>query len=342
MKHGKKIKLALISTAAISILHSTNAVSSSSILDKNTLDNANKKAKISTSKDDAEASSSPDQIINSVVNSVVNNNFENAPKWLKRMEIEHQISTDGKPQVGVTTVQPIFENGSDFIFNQSRIAYGNDARTTVNVGLGYRHLTEDEKVLYGANYFYDFQGPYGHKRSGLGAELRSASFEINSNYYLPHSGWRDAGTIYEEKALEGFDTELGIQTPYIPWAWWYAKGYQYHSELNKSQDITGAQYSVRLRPFENISVEAGHNNNNRASANNFISMQYRIGFNDPNTISKKKSIFSKTPFEYGESMKERVYDKIRRSNNITVERRVKGAAGGGAGGTANVIVAVGS
>ncbi|MDX1949994.1 MAG: inverse autotransporter beta domain-containing protein [Rickettsiales bacterium] len=284
---------------------------------------------------------SANKFLSPALSKLFENDYEEAPNWLKRLEIEHQLNEDGKPQFGITTIQPIFEAKNDFLFNQTRIAYGDSGRLTTNLGLGYRHLTEDENIFYGTNYFYDFQGPYGHQRSGLGAELRSASFEVNSNYYLPHTGWRDVDTIYEEKALEGFDTELGFQTPYMPWAWWFAKGYQYSSEINKSENITGGQYSLRLRPFENIDIEAGYNNSNETKPENFVALRYRIGFDDPQTITKKRSMFSNTAFEYGSSMREKIYDRVRRSNNITVERRVKGG-GGGSGGTATVVVSVGS
>ncbi len=281
------------------------------------------------------------QIVGSAISKIFDNDYEDAPEWLKRTEFEHTISNNGKPQVGVTTVQPVYNSGNNYVFNQSRLAYGNDGRTTGNVGLGYRRISEDTQKIYGANYFYDFQGPYGHQRSGVGAEIKSSAFEVNTNYYHPHTGWRDADTIYEEHALEGYDAELGSQIPYMPFAWAFAKGYQYKSEIDKSENITGMQYTLRVRPLNNIDIEGGYDNNNEAKPSNFIQLKYRIGFNEPKTITKK-SMFSSQPFEIGESMKDKIYEKIRRSNNITVERRVKGAAGPTAGGTARVRVAIGS
>ena len=280
-------------------------------------------------------------LLSNAFSKIIDSNSEDSPEWLKRTEFEQQLNNNGKPQFSVTTVQPIYNSGKNYILNQSRVAYGNDGRTTGNLGVGYRYLGSENKAIYGVNYFYDFEGPYGHQRSGLGAEAKSSAFEISTNYYHPHTGWRDADTIYEERALKGYDLELGSQVPYISWAWAYIKGYQYESELNKSENITGAQYSLRLRPFENIELESGYNNSNEGNPQNFAMLRYRIGFNNPNTITKKKSIFSNKAFEYGEDMQDRIYDKIRRTNNITVERRVKGG-GAVSGATARVRVAVGT
>ncbi|HCR85654.1 MAG TPA: hypothetical protein DIV86_03145 [Alphaproteobacteria bacterium] len=319
---NKNIKLSLVIAAlTTSVFVVDNAISNDSV---NNLEN------------------STDQILKTAISKILDNNYEDAPEWFKRIEFEQTLSNNGKPQTGITSVQPIYTSGNNYILNQSRIAYGNDGRTTGNLGLAYRYLGNQDKIIYGVNYFYDFEGPYGHQRSGLGAELKSSAFEVNTNYYHPHTGWRDVDTIYEEHALKGYDAEFGTQLPYMPWAWAFAKGYQYESEINQSENITGAQYSLRLRPFENIELESGYNNNNEAKPSNFLQLRYRIGFNEPNTITKKKSMFASTPFEYGKDMKEKIYEKIRRSNNITVERRVKGATGPTAGGTARVRVSVGS
>lgn len=318
---NKNIKTVLLITTLLSGAYATNAISGEA---------SNESADQTT-----------DQILSTAIAKILDNDHEDAPEWLKRTEFEHTLSNNGKPQVGVTTVQPIYTSGKNYVFNQSRLAYGNGGRTTGNIGLAYRYLANNDKAIYGVNYFYDFEGPYGHQRSGLGAEMKSSAFEVNANYYHPHTGWRDVDTIYEEHALEGFDGEFGAQVPYMPWAWWFAKGYQYSSEINKSENITGMQYSLRLRPFENIELEGGYNNSNETKPSDFVQLRYRIGFNEPNTITKKKSMFSSRPFELDIDMKDKIYDKIRRSNNITVERRVKGTTGT-TGGTATVRVSIGS
>lgn len=267
--------------------------------------------------------------------------MEKIPDWMKRVEFEGSFAADGKPAYSVMTVQPISDNGNSVFFNQSRVAYSTDGRTTANVGVGYRQLTNDEKILMGVNAFYDHQFPYGHQRSSYGAELRSSAFEVNGNYYVANSGWRDAGTIFEERAMDGRDIEIGAQVPYLPWAWGFVQNFYYDGKAG--DDIQGMKYSLRLRPFENIEFEGGHTSNDETSDNNFIMARYRIGFNEPKSVSavRRSGWVSSRAFETGESMMDRKLEKVRRSNEITVERRVKASAGG-LGGRVSVIMARGS
>lgn len=274
-----------------------------------------------------------------ITDTIFDNSHENYLLWAPRIEVQQLSLTDSKPVASILAVQPLWNDGQNYVFNQSRGAYGDD-RTTINVGLGYRYLTDNALALYGLNSFYDLQMPTGHQRSGLGAEFRTSAFEMNANYYMPMTGWRDVSAAYEEKALEGYDAEIGGQVPYMPWAWAFAKAYRYESEIADTQNTTGTQLSLRLRPLQNIEVEGGLTNDNTATPRQFVRVSYRIAFGEPNTVTKK-SMFSSRAFESGESMKPKVYDKVRRSNDITVQRRARtGRAASGA--TARVRVAIGS
>ena len=51
-------------------------------------------------------------------------------------------------------------------------------RSTLNVGIGRRILSTDEKTMYGLNAFLDYAPNYSHQRASLGFELRSAAFRI--------------------------------------------------------------------------------------------------------------------------------------------------------------------
>jgi len=263
------------------------------------------------------------------------------PDWLKRIEVEGNFAADGKPAYSVMTVQPISDEENSVIFNQSRVAYSTDGRTTANIGLGYRQLTNNQKIMLGVNAFYDHQFPYGHQRSSYGAEVKSSAFELNGNYYVANSGWRDADTIFEERALDGHDVEIGAQLPYLPWAWGFVQNFYYDGKAG--DDLEGMKYSLRLRPFKNIEFEGGHTSTDETSDNNFVMARYRIGFNEPKYVSnvRKSGWVSSRAFETGESMADRKLEKVRRSNEITVERRVKSSAGG-TGARASVILARGS
>lgn len=263
------------------------------------------------------------------------------PSWLGRTEFQLPLVTGRKPAFSVLTVIPVYNQGQHYIFNQSRVSYNGDDRLTGNIGFGYRYLTRDERAFYGINAFYDFEKPYDHSRAGMGVEWRTSAFEANANYYLPLSGWQAAGTGFEEHALRGYDAELGGQVPYMPWAWIFAKGYRYESEIADVDDITGVEYALRLRPTQNIEVEGGYNDSDGTDGSSFVRLSYRVGFGEVQSI-KKRGLFSPTPFEIGESMKPHIYDKIRRSNDITVQRRSTTEGGDPDGATAVVRVSIGS
>ena len=161
-------------------------------------------------------------------------NGDNLPDYLKRIELSWDVSTEGKPLYDILTVQPLLQSDNlhHTIFTQARVAYGDDGRTTANVGLGYRNLTLDEKLILGVNSFFDYEFPYHHQRVGLGVEIKSSALELYSNYYNAVTDWRYADTGYIEKALDGYDVEIGTQLPYLPWAYLFAK--KYHTEIGRA------------------------------------------------------------------------------------------------------------
>jgi hypothetical protein len=151
--------------------------------------------------------------------------LQDAPGWLKRTEVEFDITEMSKPEFSILTVQPLTQS-TDYLntlFSQGRIAYGRDGRTTLNLGSGYRRLVLREGLMLGVNAFFDYESPFDHRRVGLGSEIRSGPLELNVNYYnaISHKLKADSGT--HERALDGYDLELGAQIPYLPWARLFGK-----------------------------------------------------------------------------------------------------------------------
>ena len=56
-------------------------------------------------------------------------------------------------------------------FTQGSVFY-EDNRTTLNLGLGYRKLSDNKMLLTGINAFYDHEFPYDHGRTSIGFEAR--------------------------------------------------------------------------------------------------------------------------------------------------------------------------
>ena len=85
-----------------------------------------------------------------------------------------------------------------FCFNQTSVVNFN-SRSTFNIGLGARHITDDESLIVGANAFYDYESKSGHKRSSLGFELLTAMFELRANTYNAISGTIVTMVLYETR-----------------------------------------------------------------------------------------------------------------------------------------------
>ena len=98
------------------------------------------------------------------------------------------LDTGGtKVAADIMSVYRLYEDETTFLFNQSSLNRFNN-RTTVNTGLGARYITPDEKMIFGANAFYDYEIEAKHKRTGLGVEFITSMFEVRANRYNAVSG----------------------------------------------------------------------------------------------------------------------------------------------------------
>lgn len=203
-----------------------------------------------------------------------------------------------------------------------------DSRTTINLGLGRRYLSDDETMIYGLNAFFDVDPDHGHQRASIGAEIKSSALELTVNNYYGLTGFKDGKNGNSERALGGYDVELGAQVPYIPAAKLYAK--QFKWELHDDvADIKGQTYSLEFaQVFESgLSFEAGRRNfDGLREDETFIKLTYTLPYGNA-TKASNSSLFSQNMFEQ-RSMKTEMLKKVRRHNQIVVQTRFSTAVGG--------------
>ena len=74
-------------------------------------------------------------------------------------------------------------------FTQQRISRASDTGTTLNVGVGYRRISKDDRRLYGAHLFYDHRFLNRHDRLSAGLEYMSgeSEFRLTGMLLLPMS-----------------------------------------------------------------------------------------------------------------------------------------------------------
>ncbi|MGB1027699.1 MAG: inverse autotransporter beta domain-containing protein, partial [Rhodospirillaceae bacterium] len=151
-------------------------------------------------------------------NAVAAGTTEILGRYLPTIEFDLRFSDNYEILGQALILAPIWESADSdhMVFTQGSISHFS-GRTTGNIGLGYRHLAFEDKLLAGVNAFYDYEWPYDHQRGSIGAELRTSVAEINSNVYFGISGWQDGEKANtQERAMGGWDIELAAPLPYLP------------------------------------------------------------------------------------------------------------------------------
>ena len=191
-------------------------------------------------------------------------------------------------------------------------------RATLNMGLGYRRLVADEKLLLGVNTFYDQEYPYRHGRASLGLEARTTVGEFNFNRYWATTSWQAGDNGLDEHALGGVDLEIGIPLPYMNWAIFYARAFRWHSVIRGEKDSIGSDLSLRAEVpvIPGLAIEAGHRQYSSSEpTDNFIKFEYDV----IQAFKKDKApIFTSYAYKMG-SMADQRLKKVRRENKIYKE-----------------------
>jgi len=211
-----------------------------------------------------------------------------------------------------TAVIKLNEGERNAVFNQISISRV-DSRTTANIGLGYRALSDNETWLYGANLFLDNEFSSGHKRWGLGAEALSNGVGIRANYYRTLTDTRIFKGI-SETALDGFDYTISFKSDFTYNPEIYARGYTWSDGAGFKE--RGAEAGVNLTLSERLSLNFATDDSNRTSRVTKGNLTYSFPFNEqlePEPIKVNKS-----------SMRPFLYSPVKRENRIRKKRLVLG------------------
>ena len=238
----------------------------------------------------------------SSLESFLEENFENTDFSIKKIE-------SIKPEIGIQTFKIFSEDSSDLSFFQGSLFLHDSDRETFNIGLGQRYLSNDESILFGLNAFYDYEFDYEHQRFSIGAEIKSSILDLNYNQYFAQSSSKKGKNSKDEEAIDGFDVELGAHLPYMPSMKAYLKAFDF--EVPSGKDFQGLEFSTQVKvPNSGLSFEIGHTDYDHHNDQSFINLRYSNSIKNPGT-----SLFSSEAFEKI-SMKDRMYEKVRRENVI--------------------------
>ena len=245
-----------------------------------------------------------------------------------------EISIEGKESSSANfslfTVEPIHESEDKkgLTFFQGSLINKND-RNTINLGIGYRNLSDNEKWIYGINAFHDYEYDYEHSRMSIGAEIRSSSFEVNLNKYYAISNAQTGKGGNTERALDGQEIEIGGQIPYIPSAKIFIKDWKW--EGYQTADTEGTTYSLQINSLiaPNVTLEAGTKDYDSQTDVDFVNLTYKLslGGGSSEQDGMVKDIIADQAFN-NTSMKKRMLDKVRRKNQIVIQTNFSSSAGG--------------
>ena len=260
--------------------------------------------------------------VNRAINAVAMSNVSNAmygakgKPWMRRTTLSFQFQEGWKPLYSVETIQPLGhydEKSRDVWFTQQRISRASDIGTTLNVGVGYRRISKDDRRLYGAHLFYDHRFLRHHDRLSGGLEYMSGESEFRFNWYGSASDERilDANLHTLERVANGYTLEYGKTFKNARWARVYVEGYHWNQE--RQADKNGLRVGSELQLTPRVSVDMGYNKPEHNSGGAYGKITFRLAGSPVAGYGGKHSV------EGAMSVRSKMLSLVRRHNTIWVE-----------------------
>lgn len=260
--------------------------------------------------------------VNRAINAVAMSNVSNVmygakgKPWMRRTTLSFQFQEGWKPLYSVETVQPLGhydDKSRDVWFTQQRISRASDIGTTLNVGVGYRRISKDDRRLYGAHLFYDHRFLRHHDRLSGGLEYMSGESEFRFNWYGSASDERilDANLHTLERVANGYTLEYGKTFKNARWARVYVEGYHWNQE--RQADKNGLRVGSELQLTPRVSVDMGYNKPEHNSGGAYGKITFRLAGSPVAWYGGKHSV------EGAMSVRSKMLSLVRRHNTIWVE-----------------------
>ena len=260
--------------------------------------------------------------VNRAINAVAMSNVYNAmygakgKPWMRRTTLSFQFQEGWKPLYSIETVQPLGhydDKSRDVWFTQQRISRASDIGTALNVGVGYRRISKDDRRLYGAHLFYDHRFLRHHDRLSAGLEYMSGESEFRFNWYGSASDERvlDANLHTLERVANGYTLEYGKTFKNARWARVYVEGYHWNQE--RQADKNGLRVGSELQLTPRVSVDMGYNKPEHNSGGAYGKITFRLAGSPVAWYGGKHSV------EGAMSVRSKMLSLVRRHNTIWVE-----------------------
>ena len=229
---------------------------------------------------------------------------------VKYLDIQVEVQDSLNPAISITNVNSLFENTNSAFFNQNTLTHSKDEQT-INFGLGYRTLLNNDKLLLGANIFYDYAFDDNHRRIGAGVEAISSVFDLRGNIYEAES---DIVTLTDgstEEALDGWDARLDYHIPVGFDLRLFGTYFDWENKA-KTYENKGEQYGFAGQ-YGLVKFEVGYRDEEDKKKDAFakISMVIPLG------SVASSSVIPRGAFELV-SVRDQMYEPVERENRIRV------------------------
>lgn len=261
--------------------------------------------------------------VNRAINAVAMSNVSNAmygakgKPWMRRTTLSFQFQEGWKPLYSAETIQPLghYDTTSrDVWFTQQRISRASDTGTTLNVGVGYRRISKDDRRLYGAHLFYDHRFLNRHDRLSAGLEYMSGESEFRFNWYGSASDERvlDANLHTLERVSNGYTLEYGKTFKNARWARVYVEGY--HWNQDRQADKNGLRIGSEMQLTPRVSVDMGYNKPEHSSGGAYGKITFRLAGSPMAWYGGNHRL------EQSATVRDKMLNLVRRTNTVFVEQ----------------------
>jgi adhesin/invasin len=241
-------------------------------------------------------------------------NFTNILKGhdrVKYLDLKVGVQESLKPTISMTNVNSILEKENSAFFNQNSLSL-HDNDQTINLGLGYRSLINNDKVMLGGNIFFDYSFDEQHQRNGAGIEAISSVFDVRGNYYDATSGIQTLGDGSTEEALDGWDARLDYHLPVKYDVRLFGSLFEFENAAGNFE-LDGEKYGLSAN-INRLSFEAGYVDDNKTGDGSFANISYIF----PLGVNKVINSNSSRNFMEYVSVRDRLYEPVKRENKIRV------------------------
>ena len=248
--------------------------------------------------------------VNEYLTNSLGQNFET-------VEVALSSGTTNEVVGNILVVKPLSDinDEKNTVFAQGSIFLSDDNRETINLGFGNRKLVNDDKLLLGYNLFYDHELDYDHQRASIGIEAISSVGSFRANQYYGLSGWKTGLDNVKEKALNGNDVELGAPLPYLPWANFYLRSFNWEG-ASGATDQKGDEMSLEAK-FSGFNIEVGKRSHDGITKDNeFLRLTWTCCNNNQEKIGISDTAYNLT------SVADQRFTKVRRQNLIVKQKEM--------------------